>query len=81
MIVTADERRHVLNLFNVSEAARQLGVGVQKLHRDIRAGRVQSPKVRVGRRLYFASNDLNDLSTHYKKGKNDERNEQHQKGT
>ena len=26
MIVTADERRNVLNLFNVSEAARQLGV-------------------------------------------------------
>ena len=34
MIVTADERRHVLNLFNVSEAARRLGVGVQQLQGD-----------------------------------------------
>ena len=68
MIVTADERRNVLNLFNVSEAARQLGVGIQQLHRDIRAGRVRSPQVRVGRRLYFTQGDLSDLSTHYKEG-------------
>ena len=33
MIVSADERRTVLNLFNVSETARQLEVGVQPLDR------------------------------------------------
>tara|TARA_R100001143_G_C3351683_1_gene129903 strand:+ start:160 stop:375 length:216 start_codon:yes stop_codon:yes gene_type:complete len=65
---SAAERREVFGLFNVSEAARQLGVGIQRLHRDIRAGRVQSPKVRVGRRFYFARNDLTNLSTLYKKG-------------
>tara|TARA_R110002111_G_scaffold100975_1_gene156366 strand:- start:11847 stop:12062 length:216 start_codon:yes stop_codon:yes gene_type:complete len=65
---SAAERREVFGLFNVSEAARQLGVGIQRFHRDIRAGRVQSPQVRVGRRLYFAQKDLRDLSTQYKKG-------------
>ena len=69
MIVTADERRQVLNLFNVSEAARQLGVDVFRLHRDIKAGRVPSPKVRLGRRFYFGNDDLNYLRTQYKEGK------------
>jgi predicted site-specific integrase-resolvase len=68
MIVTAHERQNVLNLFNVSEAARQLGVDVQRLHRDIRAGRVRSPQLLVGRRLYYRSEDLSDLSTQYTEG-------------
>ena len=67
MIVTADERRKVLNLFNVSEAARQLGVDVYRLHRDIKAGRVPSPQIRLGRRLYFGMDDLSHLATHYEK--------------
>ncbi len=61
MIVTANERRNVLKLFNVSEAARQLGVDVQQMYRDIRAGRAPSPEVKVGKRLYFTGQDLNDL--------------------
>ena len=65
MIITANERRKVLKLFNVSEAARQLGVDVQQMHRDIRAGRVRPPQVLVGRRLYYRSEDLSDLSTQY----------------
>ena len=68
MIVTANERRNVLKLFNVSEVARHLGVGVFQLHRDIRAGRVRSPKVRIRRRVYFTADDVNDLSTQYKEG-------------
>ena len=66
MIVTADERRNVLRLFNVSEVARQLGVGVFQLHGDIRAGRVPAPQVRVGKRLYFTAPDVIDLSMQYK---------------
>jgi hypothetical protein len=69
MVVTAKERKQVLNLFNVSETARQLGVDVFRLHRDIKADRVPSPKVRLGRRLYFGYDDLSHLRTHYKKGK------------
>ena len=68
MRASAAERRDVFGLFNVSEAARQLGVGIQQLHRDIKAGRVQSPTVRVGRRTYFTSDDVSDLSTQYEKG-------------
>ena len=69
MVVTADERRQVLNLFNVSEAARLMGMDVFHLHRDIRAGRAPSPTVRLGRRLYFGMDDLNHLATLYRKGK------------
>lgn len=69
MVVTADERRNVLNLFNVSEAARLIGMDVFRLHRDIRSGRVPSPKIRLGRRLYFGKDDLGHLRTQYGKGK------------
>jgi hypothetical protein len=68
MIVTADEGRNTLKLLNISEAARHLGVDVFRLHRDIRAGRVPSPTVRLGRRMYFEKDDLIDLSTLYKEG-------------
>ena len=66
MIVTSDERRNVLKLFNVSEAARHLGIAVQKIHRHIRAGRLPEPHLRIGKRSYYTSVDLNDLSTKYK---------------
>ena len=62
MKVTAQERRTVLKLLNVSEAARQLGVGVQRLHRDARSGRVRSPEVCIGRRLYYSHDDMKKLS-------------------
>ena len=65
MIITARERQTVLKLFNVSEAARQLGVDVQRLHRDIRAKRVDSPQVCLGKRLYFTKDDLGSLRTKY----------------
>lgn len=65
MIVSANERRNILKLLNVSETARQLGVDVHRLHRDIRAGRVSAPKIRLGRRLYFGTGDLENLRTHY----------------
>ena len=68
MVVTADERRDVLNLLNVSEAARLIGMDVYRLHRDIKAGRVPSPQVRLGRRLYFGNDDLGHLRTHYEMG-------------
>ena len=69
MIVTSAERRNVLKLFNVSEVARQLGVGVFELHRDIRAGHVQSPQIRIANRSYFTAADVIDLSMQYEKGK------------
>ena len=68
MIVSATERRNVLKLLNVSETARQLGVDVFRLHREIRAGRVLGPKIRLGRRLYFGTDDLDWLRTQYTEG-------------
>ena len=69
MIVSVSDRRNVLKLLNVSEAARQLGVDVFRLHRDIRANRVSAPEIRLGRRVYFGPNDLEGLRTHYTEGK------------
>jgi len=66
--VSAEERRTILKLLNVSEAARQLGVGIQQLHRDIRAGRVQSPQIRLGRRVYFSHDEMKQLATQYDEG-------------
>lgn len=61
MVITADERRNVLGLFNVSETARQLGVPVRKMHWDIRAGNLPAPQIRLGRRAYYAADDLKAL--------------------
>ena len=68
MKLSAEQRQQVLKLFNVAEAARQLGVDQQQLYRDIWARRVQEPKVYLGRRHYFTEYDLCRLATHYKKG-------------
>ena len=72
MIVTANERRNVLKLFNVSEVARQLGVGVFQLHNDIRRGHVKTPQVRIANRSYFTAADVMDLATQYEKTADDE---------
>ena len=62
MNVTAPERRTVLKLFNVSEAARELGIPVRKMHWEISAGRLPAPRIRLGKRLYFAAGDLEILA-------------------
>ena len=43
MNVTAEVRRTVLKLFNVSEAARQIGVPVPEMYRSIYSGYLPSP--------------------------------------
>ena len=58
MNVTAPERRNVLGLFNVSEAARELRIPVRKMHWEITAGRLPAPQIRLGKRLYFTADDL-----------------------
>ena len=62
MNVTAPERRTVLKLFNVSEAARELGIPVRKMHWDISTGRLPAPRLRLGKRLYFTADDLKILA-------------------
>jgi DNA-binding transcriptional MerR regulator len=62
MNVTAGVRRSVLKLFNVSEAARQIGVPVPEMHRSISVGRLPMPRVRLGRRRYYTKDDLEVLT-------------------
>ena len=62
MNITAEERRSVLRLLNVSEAARQLGVPVQRMHRSIRTGQLPVPPVKLGRRLYYTQDALKALA-------------------
>ena len=69
MIVSAIERREVLKLYNVSEAARIIEVDVQHLHRDVKAGIVFAPATRLGRRSYYKESDLEKLSSHYARKK------------
>ena len=62
MVITADERRSILGLFNVSEAARELGIPVRKMHWDITTARLPAPRIRLGKRFYFAADDLEILA-------------------
>lgn len=66
MRVTATERREVLKLFNVCEVARQLGVSVQRLYRDIRAERIEQPSKCIAKRRYYTPDDVTRLTTHYR---------------
>jgi hypothetical protein len=61
MNVTANQRRTVLKLFNVSEAARQLGLPVDVMYGRIRAGKLPPPQIRLARRCYFTAEDLQRL--------------------
>ncbi len=58
MNVTAAVRRNTLALFNVSEAARKLGIPVQEMHRWLKAGHLPKPAVQLGRRRYYRADDL-----------------------
>ena len=70
MILTAEDRRNIVKLLNVSEAARSLGVPVQHLHSAIRGGRVPKPEIRLGKILYYHSDDLPKLAERYGATKN-----------
>jgi DNA-binding transcriptional MerR regulator len=62
MVITVEERRNTLELFNVSEAARKLGVPVQQMHRKIKAGELPGPEIRLGRRRYYHASDLTRIA-------------------
>lgn len=58
MVITADERRSVLGLWNVAEAARYIGLSVRKLHFEVESQRMLAPTVQIGRRRYYRADDL-----------------------
>ena len=61
MIVTANERRQKLGLYNVSEASRLLGFDVFQMHRMIRRSELLPPTVKIGKRLYYSRADIEQL--------------------
>jgi DNA-binding transcriptional MerR regulator len=58
MNVTQHQRTAVLKLFNISEAARHLGMPVQHMHRRIQSGQLPAPQIQLGRRFYYSADDL-----------------------
>ena len=62
MNITANQRRTVLKLFNISETARLLGWPEQDTFRRIRMGQLPSPQIPLGKRFYFSVDDLQLLS-------------------
>lgn len=66
MAITAEDRRSVLGLFNVSEAARQLGGPVRKMHWEISTGCLPTPRIRLGRRLYYRAADLKSVAERWR---------------
>ena len=62
MVITVEERRNTLKLFNVSEAARKLGIPVQEMHRRVKAEELPKPTVQLGRRRYYHASDLTKIA-------------------
>lgn len=61
MNVSPEDRRQLLKLYNVSEAARILGIRVRMMHSAIRAGRLPVPSLCLGKRRYFTRDDMDGL--------------------
>ena len=70
MVITADERRSKLGLFNVSEAARSLDVSVRQIHFDLKGGWIPKPTIQFGKRFYYHADDLPKLAECYAAIKN-----------
>jgi hypothetical protein len=58
MNVTQQQRRNILKLFNISEAARHLGWPVQEMFQRIRSGQLPAPQIQLGKRFYFSAENL-----------------------
>jgi len=65
MEITVEERRNTLELFNVSEAARRLGIPVPQMYRRLQAGELPMPEVRLSRRRYYHATDLTKIAERY----------------
>ncbi|MDA9856585.1 hypothetical protein N9D23_00570 [Rubripirellula sp.] len=66
MRLSPQERRDKLQIYNVAEAAREIGVDQDRLYSDIWAERVVQPSTVFHRRAYFTFDELKILKIHYK---------------
>ena len=70
MQVSKEERRDVLELFNISETARMVGMQTNAFHMDLRKGFLPPPTVEVGKRKYYRLGDVNRIAAYLKKKSN-----------
>ncbi len=67
MQVSRKERQEILELFNVSETARMVGMPTNAFHMDLRKGFLPPPTVEVGKRKYYRLGDVNRIRDFLKK--------------
>ena len=65
MRLSPAQRREKLQLFNVAEAARELGVNQKTLYADIWSERIIRPTTKIQRRTYFTAEEIEELKEHY----------------
>jgi helix-turn-helix protein len=70
MILSARDRRSIVKLLNVSEAARALGVPIRQMHSAIKGGKLPKPEIRLGKSLYYHADDLKEIAERYEAIKN-----------
>ena len=56
------DRRNVLQLLNVTEAAREIGVEPMWMHRRIRQGYIPPPSIEVGKRKYYTVSEVSKIA-------------------
>tara|TARA_A100001391_G_C5062620_1_gene276436 strand:+ start:222 stop:455 length:234 start_codon:yes stop_codon:yes gene_type:complete len=74
MRLTPKQRREKLEMFNIAEASREIGVDQDQLYEDIWAERVVQPTKVFSRRAYYTLQEINELKTHYKEVENNDKN-------
>ena len=65
MRLTPKQRREKLEIFNVAEASREIGIDKDQLYKDIWAERVVQPTKVFSRRAYYTLQEINELKKHY----------------
>lgn len=74
MRLTPKQRREKLEMFNIAEASREVGVDQDQLYKDVWEERVVQPTKVFSRRAYFTLQEINELKKHYKKEKQNDKN-------
>lgn len=74
MRLTPEQRRKTLEVFNIAEASREIGIDQNRLYQDIWAERVVQPTKVFSRRAYYTLQEINELKTFYKKERRNAKN-------
>jgi len=74
MRLTPKQRRETLQIYNIAEASKELGIAQNQLYQDIWAERVVQPTKVLSRRAYYTLQEINELKKHYKEVKRNDKN-------